>query len=268
MDEMTMLLQENMELYAENERLYQALNAKNKPKKRKKRTVSPEIQKRNDEMNTLRWGKSWTLQEIADEYGISRERVRQIVGNSGYKNAKTKRNKAATLANSYMINDDIAQALGVSVPTVSKYRRGTRHAIKGSNLYVGVEKEESYAKTLESMGMNVELMPHSHKYDAIVNGYRVDFKYCGTEYNPPSMHKSKYPRWRFNVRSGEKRDDCDFYFCVTANDDVFIIPSLLVPRTMNHLIFTYPRGRTGMAAKWQLYKDRYDLLEERQENES
>lgn len=36
------------------------------------------------EMKRLRYKEFWTLQMIADRYGISRERVRQIIGNTGY----------------------------------------------------------------------------------------------------------------------------------------------------------------------------------------
>lgn len=38
--------------------------------------------KRNDIMKEQR-AERWTLQEIADYHGVTRERVRQIVGNSG-----------------------------------------------------------------------------------------------------------------------------------------------------------------------------------------
>ncbi len=40
---------------------------------------------RNKEMKRLRFEEHLTLQEIADKFGITRERVRQIIGNSGIK---------------------------------------------------------------------------------------------------------------------------------------------------------------------------------------
>lgn len=43
-------------------------------------------QKRIIEMEQLREVERWTLQEIGEKYGISRERVRQLIGNTGRRN--------------------------------------------------------------------------------------------------------------------------------------------------------------------------------------
>ena len=39
---------------------------------------------RTKKMIRMRFGELKTLQEIGDEFGITRERVRQILGNTGY----------------------------------------------------------------------------------------------------------------------------------------------------------------------------------------
>jgi len=39
-----------------------------------------DIRDRNNEMKRLRWNEHWTLQRIADKYGLTRARVQQIVG--------------------------------------------------------------------------------------------------------------------------------------------------------------------------------------------
>ena len=39
---------------------------------------------RTKEIIRMRFGELKTLQEIGDEFGITRERVRQILGNTGY----------------------------------------------------------------------------------------------------------------------------------------------------------------------------------------
>jgi DNA-directed RNA polymerase sigma subunit (sigma70/sigma32) len=44
---------------------------------------SPEAIERIEEMKRLRFEEKWTLQQIADKYGICRERVRQLIGNTG-----------------------------------------------------------------------------------------------------------------------------------------------------------------------------------------
>jgi len=38
---------------------------------------------RVEEMKILRFQENWTLKEIGKKYGITRERVRQLIGNSG-----------------------------------------------------------------------------------------------------------------------------------------------------------------------------------------
>jgi DNA-binding transcriptional regulator LsrR (DeoR family) len=48
----------------------------------------PKALERINEMKRLRFVEEWTLQQIADKYGISRERVRQLIGNSGSRNSK------------------------------------------------------------------------------------------------------------------------------------------------------------------------------------
>lgn len=41
---------------------------------------------RKEEMLKLRFENRWPLWKIAEEFGISRERVRQIIGNTGPRN--------------------------------------------------------------------------------------------------------------------------------------------------------------------------------------
>ena len=49
-----------------------------------------------DDMKYLRFVEFKTLQEIGDKYGISRERVRQLIGNTPHiRTARTVRNKYA-----------------------------------------------------------------------------------------------------------------------------------------------------------------------------
>ena len=52
--------------------------------KRKKLNAEQKmLNERNIEIKRLRNNEYWTLQRIGDKFGISRERVRQIVGNTG-----------------------------------------------------------------------------------------------------------------------------------------------------------------------------------------
>jgi len=56
------------------------------------RSTNPADPRRCKAMRKL-VAKNWTLQAIGDQYGISRERVRQIVGNVGYERRSTAQKK-------------------------------------------------------------------------------------------------------------------------------------------------------------------------------
>ena len=45
-------------------------------------------QQRNEEMRRLRWKEGKTLQEIADMFGLTRQRVQQITGRKNGKKAR------------------------------------------------------------------------------------------------------------------------------------------------------------------------------------
>lgn len=226
--------------------------------KESKERVPPATKKRNVEMKRLRYEELKTLQEIADIYNISRERVRQIVGNNDYKNNKTRRKRKKARANTDATNDELAKILNVSPNTIANYRSDIRHAVKsGSCRAVGHEWEEWTIDKLSEMGAVVEGMPLRHPYDLEVNGYRVDVKYCDHPRTPPSTRGLlKSPQWVFGTKGDS--DKCDFFFCITGNKDIFIIPSGEVG-TKQQVVFCYPTERPSLG-KYQKYLDRYDLL--------
>ena len=61
-----------------------------------------------------------TLQEIADAHGISRERVRQLIGNTGQVAFEARRRLYEQ--NKHLSNSELAALLGVKVTTVYQYR--------------------------------------------------------------------------------------------------------------------------------------------------
>ena len=213
-------------------------------------------------MKQLR-GKNWTLQEIADKYKLSRERVRQIVGNSNYKSAKTKRLKKAIRApeSDAMTNDELAKKLGVNTHTVSSHRGDRRHAIKRGSKVVnnGIDAEVWLRDKLTSLGFSAVLMPYGHKYDMLVNeSVRVDVKKATKTWNPPSMAGKIGKAWRFAINNGH--DDCDLFICITGKNDIFIIPSTVIPKKQRHIVFCFPTKRPQLG-KYQKYHNRFDLID-------
>lgn len=223
---------------------------------------SLEPDERRKEMTELRFQKFWTLQQIADKYNLSRERVRQLIGNTGY-GFQSAQTELKIVGNEEKTNPELAESLDLSVATIHQYRKGTRYKIAGDengSLKVGIRWENWAAKKLGERGFDVELMPYGHKFDILLNGnLRIDVKVCLTKRDAPSL-RIKSPSWRFHVASGEKRDDCDFYYCITKNEDVFVIPSSMIPENQSQLVFCFPTLRPSLG-KYQKYHEAYYLLE-------
>jgi hypothetical protein len=156
----------------------------------------------------LRFTENWTLQEIATKYGISRERVRQMVGNSGagYRQRKI---KAYVVNNKDKTNREISLELGVTKGYLGRYRHDHRHAIDGGNLEMGARWEEIVSKILIDHGINNTLMPHHHEFDILLeNGKRVDVKAASRTMKPPSS--KCYPFYSFGTKKPERGNYCDW----------------------------------------------------------
>jgi DNA-binding CsgD family transcriptional regulator len=77
------------------------------------------------EMRRLRYGDGWTLQRIADRYGISRERVRQILGNTGSiasRRTDRLRDDEFLIQTAHLSNKELADLLGLTERTVALHR--------------------------------------------------------------------------------------------------------------------------------------------------
>lgn len=220
-----------------------------------------ELDERKKEMLRLRYAELWTLKEIGDKYGITRERVRQIVGSSGYKSAKSERLKKEIRAHIDKTNNELAEEMELAVSTIIKYRGGQRHKLEpGSPAAIGAMHERIAKELLVQNGFVAELMPHNHPFDILVNGIiKIDVKSSPNEWNPPSIKKRKKSNaWQFNIRN-VSTDSCDFIFCITGNDGHFIIPPAVIPKRSDNLIIFYPASKR---TKYEQYLNRFDLLDE------
>jgi DNA-binding CsgD family transcriptional regulator len=233
--------------------------------------LSPENQDRRDEMRRLRFEERLSLQKISDRFGISRERVRQIIGNSGPKNGGFQFNQFYdTLCDPGWLapridktNREIAEELEVSVGSVSMYRGSSRHAIEPESvLGKGARAEEVVSDKLWRRGIPNKLMPVHHPYDILVGGQiKIDVK---SAYKPsyPTNPSMVNPQYRFGVRSGKKREDADYYILIIVEtEDYFIVPAKDVPIQQQSLTFCWPTERPEIG-KWQNYHDAWDLIED------
>lgn len=222
------------------------------------------------EMQKLRFEKNWTLQDIATRFDISRERVRQIIGNTGTTGARNqkmvkKQKKILSLANRPdLSNQQIAEATGASVESVVAYRSRRnikiRHKINGGSAERGAVMEEWVSKLMTGLGIGNKLMPHIHPYDIeLSNGLRVDVKSCR-----PLKASIDTPLYSFNVRSRHHRHNkqTDMFVLVAENEagkrEVFIVPKESLHSSNTPIRFCWPPSKR--VSKWHQYHNRFDLL--------
>ncbi len=84
--------------------------------------------KRSVEMKRLRFEEGWSYQEIGNHFGVSRQRVDQIIGKSGFVSSKQwqenrKKAKDAILAHSHLHIPEIEKLTGISYGILSRTKR-------------------------------------------------------------------------------------------------------------------------------------------------
>lgn len=205
--------------------------------------------------------RGYTLQEIGDKYGVTRERVRQVI--KGFDPGKNnyKRNIRMAIEYSrkhpYKSNNEIFEITGVSRKTLSKYI-GVRHIIPRDKIGKRAEAAERLvSQKLNELNIGNKLMPTGHPFDILLDsGIKIDVKFTGKR-----RSKTKWGNRRLMWGIGVKRNHADFFICVTPEKDMFIIPVEITPAATTFIIFTYPKyERRGRISRYIKYKDRFDLL--------
>jgi predicted DNA-binding protein YlxM (UPF0122 family) len=208
-----------------------------------------------------------TLQEIGDKYGITKQSVWKVIGNTGwlenYKKTEDLHNYIR--GNPLLTNSQLANKLNLAIRTVGKIRAGQRYKVDGkpnNSRKVGTKWENWAIAHLETMGFDVRAMPYNHPFDLLVDGNRVDVKAGLSKKIAPSLDgRLISPQWKFHI-GVDKRRDCDYYFCITGNKDVFVIPSIIIPEHVQKIQFCYPTKRPEIS-KYLKYHNAYWLLASR-----
>jgi hypothetical protein len=164
------------------------------------------------------------------------------------------------VSNAELTNTELADYLGVCHATITMHRGRQRHAIEPNCLPgIGAQWEEWTAELLVARGYMPELQPYRAKFDILVNGIvRIDVK---TSFKKHLLPKMRHPIRKFKVKANYRKYS-DIYFCIMGDtpDDYFIIPTSVVPESMNHIQFTWPFLK-GRQRNWQQYHQRWDLLD-------
>lgn len=216
--------------------------------------ISPRDKERLKEMERLRFSENWSLQEIADKYNLSRERVRQLIGNSG-SGYKARRNNHSIISRPDLTNQELSEALNLSVNKISSIRGRQRHEIKGGSLKKGTDIEVIVSKLLINKGVENKLMPHKHPFDILLwNGKRVDVKSCYKKIKPKSQAGNGY--YSVHIDRSRRGEYADFLIVLIVPENVYFVIPFDVATDQIRLI--YPES--AKKSKFSVYINRFDLL--------
>lgn len=223
---------------------------------------------RNREMMRLRKEEGKTNVEIGEIFGISRERVRQIIGNTGKNFLRDWTLDAIKSGKFDYVHSGVKQDLKNLPGVYSVWREDWghhRHKASGGWVKRGQEFEEKASKILLQHGVVNKLMPHISSYDIETSsGLRVDVK--SVSFNLSTMASQKYISPVYSVPHIRSGKYCDFLFVFVPDGQgdytYFVIPSfeLLNLSESSRIRIPYPQlGRR--TSKWMKYHKRVDLID-------
>ncbi len=199
-------------------------------------------------------GKS--LQEIADVYSISRERVRQIIGNTGKSFLRTFAvAKLKSVEYSFdTTRDDIKNNIKRFKGMFLKKLATIPHKIKS----VGQDAEIIVSEKLKDLGLENSLMRTGYIFDILLdNGIKIDVK--ASYKKGYTSKKQKSGMYSFHVQKQRKGDYCDFFICYIPDHNIFfVIPNCEI-NYVESLYIPWPITSRNWTP-WAEYKDRFDLL--------
>lgn len=228
--------------------------------------MAPRDPSRVESIQNMRFVQNRTLKEIGDHYGITRERVRQILGNTGHEAYRARiQEKVSFIENSKdKTTVQLVNALnkkfgkGIAQQTLHSIRAKFRHAIADGLRGKGTEIENLVAKKLTSLGIKNTLMPHNHPFDIqLPNGRRIDVKSTFREARTsPSQRHTMY---HFSIGKDTRGNYCDFFICyIEPTNDFFVIPNHKLGM-VNSLYISWPTPERNWAG-WDEYHNRWELL--------
>src|SRR3990172_9189577 len=125
-------------------------------------------EKRLDDMKKMRFDEGKTNTEIGGKYGISRERVRQLIGNTG---RLFRQNWTKKLIQSGEIKlnhwTELENAPGVRKEWIRDWGNHRHVILKPGSVRTGYIFEELASRILKDWGIENECMPFRYPYDIV-----------------------------------------------------------------------------------------------------
>lgn len=212
--------------------------------------MNTQNRERKNNMIHLRFKEKRSLREISEIYHISRERVRQIIGNTGT-GIISERQKEIVKNNPTLTNRELSKMMKISPQGVTQYRKGIRHAVeRNCSVGIGYKYEEFVSKKFIEMGIENKLMPNHSPFDMLLNnGLKIEIKYRSRP------HKDSSGYLRYAVTKSKRKIMPDFYVIV-IKEDLYIIPMDFCGSEISIPVEPiYNRSN-----KWESVKNNFSLL--------
>ena len=215
--------------------------------------------KRKEEMLSMRHDEGMTNNLIGMKFGVSRQRVCQIIGNTGRNFRKEWTRKTARETDiSDMTRGDIKDLPGIAQVWERKFAR-SRHRVSGGPVEAGVNAENIVSDILSEKGIINKPMPFHSPFDILLdNGLRVEVKSASKKISPKSQNGYSY--YNINIRKLGRGDYADFFAILIEQKTLFIIPSSEFNKSCSHVRIFWPRNTK--TSKWEKYINRFDLLKQ------
>ena len=198
---------------------------------------------RNDEIKRLRENEKWSMDKIGMFFGISKQRVHQIIGSTGNYFVSYHPEKARNF-----LSIDASKTTDEIKKETGKKPRwgGIRHRIDSGAAGKGHRTEEYVSKILKEKNIN-NTLTNSKPIDIVLdNGLFIEVK---------GRQKNDEDYYFFALARDLKKDKADFYILVIDDKECFVIPKDKIP----------PSGSVGITwptplGKWQKYHNMFSLL--------
>lgn len=224
---------------------------------------------RKIEMERLRFEERASTAQIGKKFGVSGERVRQIIGNTSHligiysRYSNTLHNQEWMAQRSDKTHKEIADEIGCHARYVDGFRLDREYPYKPNSVLGKTKNKILYVKDVLSnlSELNVIVMPRQSPYNLLANNDTcISVRVCMSGWNPPSQ-KKKSPAYRFRLNN---KIYTDFYVLIIDDreNDVyaeFIVPTEDIRYSAEFAVFCYPALYSNKS-KYLKYRDRWDLI--------
>lgn len=211
---------------------------------------------RNAEMKRLRYEEFWTEQKIGNHFGVTRERVRQVVGNSGHISAPFRREYI--LDHPYASATELAERFEITPEHVRRIReRGNVYYRReeGDWKYEKAQWVEWVSDRLSTLGIENAILS-----DFSIELWDGNIWVAVSKIRPLAPSHRGWPYASFHIGKGFSKSD----FVIAVIEDTptaYVIPTLVFPPIMDRNRSQFRLQEVyGRPGKYTQYREAWHLL--------